>query len=63
MLDLVCVFRKTGAQLWSKSWVPGALKGNPVDALIHHVLLEVRALVIAQHSPTPLATPAANPCS
>lgn len=48
MLDLVCVFRKTGAQLWSKSWVPGALKGNPVDALIHHVLLEVRALVIAR---------------
>ena len=37
MLDLV----KTGVVLWQVSFAP--LKGDPVNALIHHVLMEVRA--------------------
>ena len=40
MLELVTVFSKAGAVLWSQSWAP--IKGDPVSAVIHGVLLEVR---------------------
>lgn len=39
MLDQVLIFSKTGVVLWSKAWT--TLKGDPVNAVIHQVLLEV----------------------
>ena len=42
MLDEVLIFSKSGVVLWSKTWAP--VKGeNPVNGVIHQVLLEVRA--------------------
>ena len=41
MLDLVQVFSKSGVVLWQQSWAP--LKGEPVNAVIHQILLEDRA--------------------
>ncbi|KAL4443319.1 hypothetical protein ABPG75_011056 [Micractinium tetrahymenae] len=42
MLDYVCIFTKGGTLLWALSFV-GALKGDPVNALIRACLLEERA--------------------
>ena len=39
MLDQVLIFSKTGLVLWSQSWA--SLKGDPVNSVIHQVLLEV----------------------
>ena len=41
MLDHIAIFRKCGAVLWSQSWA--SLKGDPMNALIHGVLLEGRS--------------------
>ena len=41
MLDLVTVFSKTGAVLWRQAYAP--LKGDPINAVIHTILLEDRA--------------------
>ena len=43
MLDLVTIFSKKGVVLWSHTWAP--VKGDPVNAVIHQVLLEVRQRV------------------
>ena len=40
MLDLVSVFSKSGAVLWSQEWAP--IKGDPVNAVISGILLEDR---------------------
>ncbi|KAL4418883.1 hypothetical protein ABPG77_010052 [Micractinium sp. CCAP 211/92] len=42
MLDYVCIFTKGGTLLWALSFV-GALKGDPINALIRACLLEERA--------------------
>ena len=42
MLDYVCIFTKGGTLLWALSFV-GALKGEPVNALVRACLLEERA--------------------
>jgi hypothetical protein len=39
MLDLISVFSKHGAVLWSQEYAP--LKSNLVHAVIHTILLEV----------------------
>ena len=40
MLDRVAVFSKSGAILWSQDYAP--VKGDPVNAVIHTILLEDR---------------------
>lgn len=40
MLDHVSVFSKSGLVLWSRTMAK--LKGNPVEDLVKHVLLEER---------------------
>ena len=47
MLDHVLIARKTGVVLWEKVWAP--VKGAPVDALVHAVLLEQRLGVDVHH--------------
>jgi hypothetical protein len=38
MIDEFCIFNKGGAVLWSRQLNPP--KGNPIDSLIQHVLME-----------------------
>ena len=45
MLDAVLVFKKSGVVLWRQVWE--TLKGNPVDNVIHSVLLEDREMTNA----------------
>ena len=40
MLDVVSIFSKSGAVLWTQAWAQ--LKGDPINSVIHAVLLEVR---------------------
>ena len=60
MLDQVIVFSKSGLVLWSQSWAP--IKGDPVNSVIHQVLLEVRARGghIALHDSTQTELPKAR---
>ena len=46
MLELLTIFSKSGVVLWSQSWAP--LKGDPINAVIHQVLLEVRAARVGE---------------
>ena len=49
MLEYFVVFSKSGLVLWSQSWAQ--IRGDPVNAVIHQVLLEVRAAAAHTQSP------------